>query len=293
MSQSSTKKQFTDEEKRKISAMAGQGLHQHLYQLTVSIFDDVKNELSSGTLIGIEGQVFIATAAHNIPSRPSENLQILPDQPRQTPQGILRPGRSGTDRKNDVGFLEIDSDAFAEYFQKKECCSIDRISILGTGDPGQLMVMVGNPRQFAEVNPTNIGPPFVAKQIAFTSTVLNPTEWPSSFQGERAIDPAVDVFMDYPADGITQLETGNPIQLTTPHGFSGGGLWSAQMLSGKVWSPELSRLFAIEVSWDENQRIVRGTQIIHWLNLLRSKVSEFREHLEYAFPELKGQSLIE
>jgi len=293
MSQSASTKQFTDEEKLKISAVTGQGLHQHVYEFTVCIFDEVKKELSSGTLVNIKDRIFIATAAHNIPSRASETLQILPDQPRPKHLGTLRPGWSGTDRTQDVGFIEIDPAAFAVYFPGKQCCSLGRISIMGIGDPAQLMVLVGTPVQFVESNPTDVGPPFVANQIAFTSTVLNQTQWPSNFKGGRAIDPAVDVFLDYPAAGITKLDTGEPLQLTTPHGFSGGGMWSSQMTSGEFWSPDMSQLFAIDNSWDDIQRIVRGTQIIHWLNLLRSKLPEFKEHLERTFPELNSQPLIE
>lgn len=292
MSQPTTK-QFTDEEKLTISAMAGEGLHQHLYQFTIGMFEDKKNELSSGTLVRIEDRIFVATAAHNIPSRPSESLQILPDRPRQTHLGILRPGKSAVDRTNDVGFLEIDSAAFDDYFQGKQCCSLGRIAIMGTGDPAQLMVLTGTPLQFAEIDSSGNGPPFVANQIAFTSTVLSQTEWPLSFKGGRTIDPAVDVFLDYPATGITKLDTGEPLVLTTPHGFSGGGMWSSQMKKGEVWSPSMSQLFAIENSWDDVQRIVRGTQIIHWLNLLRSKIPELREHLQNAFPELTDYRLLD
>jgi hypothetical protein len=293
MSQPTTPRQFTDAEKQMISAMAGNGLHQHHYQFTIGMFDEEHKELSSGTLVRIEGRIFVATAAHNIPSRPWETLQILPDQPRPTHLGILRPGMTGIDRTHDVGFVEIDPAAFAEYFPGKQCCSLGQISIMGIGDSAQLMVLVGTPVQFAEVNRTNKGPPFVAKQITFTSTVLNQTEWPSSFKGGRAIDPAVDVFLKYPTTGTKKLDTGEPLVLTTPHGFSGGGMWSSQMKKGEVWSPSMSQLFAIENSWDDVQRIVRGTQIIHWLNLLRSKNPELREHLQNAFPELTDYRLLD
>ncbi|MFN9294885.1 MAG: hypothetical protein ACK6EB_42960, partial [Planctomyces sp.] len=123
MSQPTTPRQFTDAEKQMISAMAGNGLHQHHYQFTIGMFDEEHKELSSGTLVRIEGRIFVATAAHNIPSRPWETLQILPDQPRPTHLGILRPGMTGIDRTHDVGFVEIDPAAVAEDFPGKQCGS--------------------------------------------------------------------------------------------------------------------------------------------------------------------------
>jgi hypothetical protein len=280
---------LTDEEKIRISSVAGQGLHTHLYQSSVVMFDESPqfHNVSSGTLISINGRVFIATAAHNIPPNPSTRLQILPDVPRLTSKGILRPGLSGKNIDLDVGFIELDANAVAEFFPNKVCCGLDRLSIDGPGDPKQLMVLLGSPKQFVETSCDVNTPPFKARVMAIASIVLSKEEWPSTLNS-KPLNPQTDVVVDFQRNGWSCLDTRTEIQLDTPHGFSGGGLWSANMQSGAVWSPYDSRLFAIEIEWDQSLRKMKATQIVHWLNLLRTEVPELRETLEAMFPQLSS-----
>jgi hypothetical protein len=293
MSTSHSNSGLSDAVKIQIASEAGQGLHHYLVESSVVMFDEDprKNELSSGTLVTIEGRVFVATAAHNIPQNPAGSLQILPDKPRPKSIGILRPGLSGKNHQYDVGFLELCPNAVAEYFPRKRCCSLDQISIEGTGDPKQLMVLVGSPGQFVSYAKAESDPPFVAKQIAITTTVLDQTEWPLHLNG-KAVDSNSDVLLNYTQTGWINLETGEPIQLDTPHGFSGGGLWLAKIQPSVIWSPDASKLFAIDIEWDSDLRVVKATQIIHWLNLMRTRVPELRTHLEAKFPQLTAMPLM-
>lgn len=290
MSQEQQERTFSTQERLRIAGASSQGLLQHLDHCTVGLFDQKSGKISSGTLVQIIDRVFIATADHNISSDPNHELMVLPDKPRRKTEGFLRPQFVASNSFYDVGILEVRPDAVTEYFDSVTCCDLNRLSIMGTGSQ-QLTVLVGNPGQFVETNNITDGAPFVAKLMSFSTTVLSPPEWPQTFVG-RPIDQTIDVFMQYPDQGNTRFDTNEPVVLSTPHGFSGGGIWSAEFRQGEVWSPASSQLFAIEIEWDKSQRIIRGTQIIHWLNLVRSKVPELRTELEQTFSALTAMQLI-
>ncbi len=281
------KPEMPNELKQKIAGISVNELLNRLGRFTVTLFDEQQQEVSSGTLVKIQDRLFIATSAHNLSLRSHSQLQILPDYKRPVEDGILRPSTNlGRNAELDVGFLEIPLNVIPDYFADKAYCTLDQFAIAQNGSPTQLTVMLGTPTQFLVPRSGTQPAPFVGKLIAFASTPLSLQEWPTSFRG-RDPDRSSDILMEYPDEGCTRLDNNEVLTLTTPQGFSGGGLWSAEFREDTIWTPESAKLIGIQVSWDSDQRIDKATQIVHWLNLLRSRVPELREHLEETFPVLR------
>ena len=131
--------------------------------------------------------------------------------------------------------------------------------------------------------------------MGFSTVVRGRTELPEidASSGDREPDDAIDIFLDYPEDGTERLDTGAPLRLESPEGFSGGGLWDQGFTTSELWSPENAVLFAIQSSWNESQRYVRAIQIIHWIDLLRSSIPQLRELIDNEIPSFKLQSQLD
>jgi hypothetical protein len=285
---------ISPEDKLKIAATSSNSVFLRLADSSVTLLDTnpKKHELSSGTLIEVNGRVFVATARHCIPFSPQGRLWILPDRPKKSAEGMLGFITSGKHPEYDVGFLELTPESFQDYLPNKSCHSLSSIRLLGCGRENRLCTLVGSPEQFVKYGKVNGESSFAARVMSFSTFVRQPDNWPVPPTNDRPFDAAVDVVLDYPEDGTQRLDTGEPIQLKSPDGFSGGGLWDQGFEQGELWSTDSVGLFAIQSTWHESERYVRAIQIVHWLNLLRSHISELKDVIESTFPALAGMATL-
>ncbi len=267
-----------------IGLLSSDVLLKDLYRCGVALFDEQSNDVASGTLVSCGDSVLIATAKHAIPNDISR-IQVLPDHARRTSQGILKARSSERHPTLDVGFLEIPGDSVNEYFQDKRPCELSRLKCLGAGDCRQMSALCGCPTQFGSPGPAGSGIPWVARMMGFASTALDVSEWQSRVEDADTSEKA-DVILDYPETGCINVETRKEIRLESPVGFSGGGIWSAEFKEGKIWYSERSVLYAIQSAWHSDRRYIRAIQIVHWLNLVRSRRAGLRMLIESEFPEV-------
>jgi hypothetical protein len=282
-------KQFTDAEKRTIAAAATTAAHAYLYRHSVTMIDTGGEDLplSSGTLVDAFGHLLVATAAHTIPPDPGGRLWILPKRPRKPTEGMLGFTRIKRRADLDIGLLEIDRESAVDYLGSISPCSVDQIKILGPARPRSLMSLIGSPVGFVKKGTREDLPEFVPQVVAFSTVAFSPDEWPTPPETEPNADLTRDIFFPLPEDDLVKLESNEPIKITTAKGFSGGGIWDLDVKGDELWHPERASLFGIEFAWSETQRYVRGTQIIHWLRLVRDEYPDIAQKLMERFPELQ------
>jgi hypothetical protein len=76
--------------------------------------------------------------------------------------------------------------------------------------------------------------------------------------------------------------------LPTAPGMSGCGIWLVMHRDGSIWVPDKMRMVAIQHSWHEGERWLRGTQIQHWLRMVADDLPDLRAEIALAFPNLFG-----
>lgn len=282
-------REFTDVEKRLISSAASTAAHVSLYRHSVTMIDTGSEELplSSGTLIDVFGHLLVATAAHTIPPNPEGRLWLLPKKPRKPTEGMLGFVKIKRRADLDIGLLEIDQTAAVEYFGSITPCNIAQIKVLGPTRPRSLISLIGSPVGFVKKGSREGLPEFVPQVVSYSTIAFTPEEWPTPPKTEPRANQVNDIFFPLPEHDLVKLETNEPIKITTAKGFSGGGIWDLDVRGDEVWHPERASLFGIEFAWNETQRYVRGTQIIHWLRLVSTEYPNIAQRLAERFPEIQ------
>src|SRR5262249_19689497 len=153
--------------------------------------------------------------------------------------------------------------------EKSEPSSLDDIVVFGPGRANKLSVVIGYPAEVAV--PKQWGPSATlmpAKSVCYGTVPFMESELPKVPDYEPPADSAIDTSLSSPVSDTTKAETNEPISLPHPGGMSGGGMWDLGFEPGTVWSPSSAKLFAIQASWNSQQRYLRGVQIVHWLRLI-------------------------
>ena len=273
---------MNDKEKIQIASESTKAIHKLISSFTVSMLDTVTKELGSGTLIQVENRVFIATARHCVPTSPNERLWILPERPRSMDDGMLGFVRSKRHPAMDLAFLELTPDSVAEYLPRHQCCTLTNLSNRGYGRANRAIVVCGSPVQFVGGEATKTAP-LKAENTAFATVPLTPSEFPTGLPDGLTANPETDIWFEYPTEAL-HCEKDAAILLTTPKGFSGGGIWDQEFNTNQVWAPTDAKLIGIPSWWDKDQRYACGIQIVHWLRFLWSELEECRPAIEAAFP---------
>ncbi len=218
----------------------------------------------------------------------SRRLWILPGKPKQALTGMLgfvNYGKVPSERP-DVGFLELSPEA-AQGYTDFEALSLDRVRIREAGRRGKLIMLIGYPATESKPSRDDLGRMLLpAPSVAYGTAAFMLDEWPPVPPQDPPADQAIDLFLDYPSSGTTDVSTGAPRTLPHPGGTSGGGYWDLGIQPNELWSSAEAVLFGIQSSWREGQRFLRGVQIIHWLRLIHDHYLEFRSELEERYPEL-------
>ena len=257
-------------------------------------FVDVREKperVASGVLILVEGHLFVATAAHVIPTSPETRLAFASRTTRDLEPGrpaVLRYGKHASGWP-DVGFLELAPETALSTLTK-EAIGLERITLRGPGDPDQRCFLCGYPSELIRLSrPSKHVGHLSFKGMCYTNTPISPTRWPRVSSADHPTDPMVDIFLPY--DQAEEMcyheENEGHDRLEEPCGMSGGGLWQAAPCENNVWSPEQAQLFGIQSAWSKERKYVRACQMAHWLRLICDHYSDLRPTLVERFPDLK------
>lgn len=63
-------------------------------------------------------------------------------------------------------------------------------------------------------------------------------------------------------------------------GLSGSGLWTVKPKKDAIWSPDHAQLVAVQRSWSENKRYLRGTLVREWLKMLREDIPSLASKID-------------
>ena len=265
---------------------------QNLSRHTVAFVDLNKPQerMTSGVLVSIDGHLFVATAAHAVPSQPGGRLSCVVPQAKTIDAGavpILRYGRIESEWP-DVGFLELDP-AGALPVLGNEAIDLDKISLRGPGHPECRCLLFGYSSEMVRTEQTDPSQLHLTlRPMCYSNVPIGPENWPHVSSADPASDQAVDIFLPYdPEKEIWYYEEKEgDDDVIEPRGASGGGLWQGSPTKVELWNAEEVQLFGIQSRWNEKGKYVRGCQIIHWLRLLHGHYSDLRPALVAAFPEL-------
>lgn len=238
----------------------------------------------SGTLLKIGRHVFIATAAHLIPNQPSGRLWPLTREIRHQGDGFPAYSSFGRHPKYDVGYLEVDPEGAETYFGEREYATMEQVAIRGCGREDKSVILVGAPAEHAEVTrDSKTTATYKANVMTYWTVPLMPSEWPKVPPDACPADEAVDIFLNYPSDGVISIDGEQDATLPDPSGMSGGGVWDQEFNSGEVWSPAAMKLIGIQSRWQSEGRYLRVIQIQHLLHLIYRDYPDIRSDLAERF----------
>ena len=265
---------------------------QNLSKHTVAFVDLNKplERMTSGVLVSIDGHLFVATAAHAVPSQPGGRLSFVVPKTKAIDAGtlpILRCGKIESEWP-DVGFLELDP-AGALPVLRKEAIGLDQISLRGPGHPECRCLLFGyssEMMQTEQTDPSQLHLTF--RPMCYSNAPIKPENWPNVSSADPASDQTVDIFLPYDPEKEMWYyeENEGDDNLPEPRGATGGGLWQGSLTKVELWNAEGVQLIGIQSRWNEKEKYVRGWQIIHWLRLLHEHYSDLKPALVAAFPEL-------
>lgn len=235
------------------------------------IFENQSVNVGSGTCIKIGERFFIATAAHNLSGFRDDQIAIARSTRISSDfvRFLARHSTSGDSSDLiDLGWIELNSSDAKNL--GKDFLSLDDLE-LGVSHRSQSKVVVaGHPadrvdqEQFPLIN---------LECVTLMCNLLLPSQASLPKNADR------DVVVDYQEMGVDS-KSGRAFRTPPANGLSGGGIWLVSMESSGVWDPSSTRLIAVERSWDRATRQVFGTQIQHWLMLLRASLPELQESLD-------------
>ena len=234
--------------------------------------DDTIEGGGSGTAIRVKHQRFIATAAHVI--RPDHRYAVSAKPGSRQMTRILK---KSMDCHSDVGLLEVeplqgDDQQFADLREiTKDYDHDGKCDVVLAGFPGALLKKL-QPKGFA-----------ATASLVSTETVPPadwPVDWPASDDGEkRPLSTSMDMLLLYPNNFKHQSLSKDQHLATTrctdhtatePGGFSGGGIWlnKLSVLPQSALIVPSPRLIGIQTAFFRRRRLLRGTQIAYWVELL-------------------------
>jgi hypothetical protein len=264
---------------------------QSLSRHTVAFVDLNKplERMTSGVLVSLGGHLFVATAAHAVPSQPGGRLSfVVPTKAIDAGAlPILGCGKIESEWP-DVGFLELDP-AGALPVLRKEAIDLAQISLHGPGHPECRCLLFGQTSEMVrteQADPSQLRLTF--RPMCYSNAPVRPENWPNVSPADPASDRGVDIVLPFDPEEEVWYYEGDQRDdnLPEPRGLCVGGLWQGSQTKVELWNPEEVQLFGIQSRWNEEEKYVRGCQIIHWLRLLLEHYRHLRPALVAAFPEL-------
>ncbi len=249
--------------------------------------------LATGVAVNIEDHFFIATAGHVLGGSASVHLSVPTDRNGQQIEERLPPLSNHVVSKDyDIGFVQVPTEQAAHigrWVTPKEMhpnCPID---------PRAMIWLAGFPQE----DRYTLGQRGVARPTIYSFDVRMPENWPSfdSFDLKtRKPHPEDDILLEIPEKcDILQMGPGLPAgggharsgESSDPTGTSGGGIWVPTWAEANKIQIPIAQLVAIQSSFYKSERLSRGVQIKHWLDL----VLKHHPSLKSSVGDLKNKQL--
>ena len=238
---------------------------QNLSRHTVA-FVDLNNPLermSSGVLVSIDGHLFLATAAHAVPSQLGSQLSFVVPKTKAIDAEALPILRCGKIESKwpDVGFLELDP-AGTSPVLRKEAIGLGQISLRGPGHPECRCLLFAYSSEVIRTEQTDLSQLHLTfRPMGYCNAPIKPEKWPNVSSADSASDQAVDIFLPYdPEEEMWYYEENErDDDLPEPRGATGGGLWQGSATKVELWKCRGS-----PTVWDSKQ-VERNGEVCAWL----------------------------
>ena len=202
-------------------------------------------EIGSGCCIEVDGEVLVATAAHNVADLEKNQIDVIAGGVRNAvPIPILD---YGWRKDGDVAWLRLDRAMIPDRLRFLRPDQLASIPCTG----GLPCLVVGYPAAQVEVEDS------IDLEGRGVMTLSVPTSRSRTFTVEYP-----------PHDGSHDAD------VVPARGFSGGGIFWLQEFDSAIWSPINSPLVAISATWNERTQELHGTTIDAWLDLAKSDLPE-------------------
>lgn len=250
---------------------------------------DATDPSGGGTAIKVRigSRYFLATANHVIP--PSHDVRVI--IPGANGDAIASFAKCLRAPEIDVASLELspgDADSLGGTFAARDefVTSVNHglpFQVTVAGYPGALTATghtttkLGNRRRVHDF-----------RTVTYRTNLVIIERWP--IDAERPPNPHSDVFVDYdPSPESLRISPVDPsanpekvrLENLPPGGLSGGGIWIEQVSNANspVWQPSL-RLAAIETSYYPRSKLLRGTLIGRWLELVAGHYPDLSNEIQ-------------
>ncbi len=270
-------------EKSRILRESSEALHRHLDAFSVCYVDREDGyRPARGTLVELGGRCFVVTCGHSIPAHPQHRLFFFGRKTRSETEEIriLNFGLQ-TCSSIDVGYFEFDPDEARSQFAAN-LLAIDRVAPYLHMTPKRFVGIPGSPSDPSYfVVDREKGLMCASSVMAITTpldvdAVVVPPDSPRP-------DPYKELFLDWPKDPMRDTKTWVELSAPEPFGFSGTAVWDYGF-DGTLWSPEKTRLVAIQSCWSKDGEYLRCTLIRHWLKLILRDYPDLVHFVKSTFP---------
>ncbi len=279
---------FSKQDAEDIFHKSNEALIRHFEQRAVAIVtwdtdsDAPPKALGSGTCISVGDRYFVATAAHVLEGCRNDQIFLMPGSKEPLPkQWIPIIGRGerggGSNDPVDIAWLEVDPHAISAL--QKVFCPLSRLLSGVFHVPDDWIFFIGYPiaqvpQELFKERKLRVQP------VGYYTETLPVKRWPQAKKG----DPSIDIYIDYNQHALLDKM---PFKMIHPEGMSGGGIWLANLIPNKgMWSPDQAQLLGIEHASDDGLSYARGTQIQHWLRMLKEDVPSLGGVIDKQFPKL-------
>ena len=233
--------------------------------------------IGAGTVILVGDTLLVATAAHLFEDVDPRETWVLPFDCNQEARVPVRD--CGLDAAADVGWLELDRDRWQSMCQWLPARTADLRG--GQTEIDDVVAVFGYPGELLR-RPTREEPSNGIVPLCLLGGTVSVGRWPEHKLGTPP-RLKVDLMMDYlpggPLDGDPMLR-----QVPSPEGMSGGGVWDIRSKRPGVWAPDNAELIGIQTAWYRPQRLLRATQVQHWVACVRCDRPELSKGFRRARP---------
>lgn len=246
------------------------------YGCMVTIGDDPPDFCGSGTLVRIGEQTYVATAKHLFEKLPLTAVACF---------WWGHDMESECVRISQIRWPSADIDVAAAPLSKnpEHAVPLKRLDLDSADGKTDLWIVSG-------ISGSGVDLDFQTKTVSATWWTLGlcplpPNRWPKNLA--RTPNRDRDLFAHY-SNKYALGSQGTAMKAVDPRGLSGGGMWTVNLDSEGVWSPDsAARLIGIQCSTSGGGKWnwLRGTRISQWLEVVRDNWSDVATVIT---PKLQG-----
>lgn len=223
-----------------------------LHGRTAVFVKEENGHIASGTIVGIRGHVFVATAGHTVPEDAVRLTFVgkgsylhLREHPTLD---IRRFSRFSESEGMDVGLIELDANAPSRL--DLQAISLDNIVDSKNGSPNRKGWVIGYPFDYSVFDQPYKGVRQY-RSLCYGIEAIEPRRWAMVSRKRSNLDADKHVISWYEREDIVDLDSAPDVDhAPEPFGMSGGGFWQSAKSTqdDDLWHLESISLFAIQSS---------------------------------------------